>query len=190
MKPILVLYATREGQTQRIAEHIDGRLRASGIPCELINVKYVPAGFSLIRYRSAILAASVHVGKHQREMVNFVRKNRQNLEDMRTALVSVSLSQAGVQDPNSPPDQRLQAAADVEKLINVFILKTQWKPTHVKSVAGALMYSKYNFFVRFIMKQIAGRAGASTDTSRDHEFTDWVAVDRFVSEFIGDRQSN
>jgi menaquinone-dependent protoporphyrinogen oxidase len=45
------------------------------------------------------------------------------------------------------------------------------------------MYSKYNWFIRFVMKRIARRAGASTDTSRDHEFTDWVALDRFVNEF-------
>jgi menaquinone-dependent protoporphyrinogen IX oxidase len=33
------------------------------------------------------------------------------------------------------------------------------------------------------MKQIAARAGGSTDTSRDHVYTDWAALDRLVDEF-------
>jgi len=36
--------------------------------------------------------------------------------------------------------------------------------------------------VRFVMKQIARKTGSPTDTSRDHELTDWAAVDRFAGE--------
>jgi menaquinone-dependent protoporphyrinogen oxidase len=102
---------------------------------------------------------------------------------MHTAFLSVSLSQAGVQDRNATSERRKHAAADVNSMIKRFLVKTQWQPTRVEPVAGALMYSKYNPFMRFIMKRIARRAGASTDTSRDHEFTDWAALDRFASEF-------
>jgi menaquinone-dependent protoporphyrinogen oxidase len=49
-------------------------------------------------------------------------------------------------------------------------------------VAGAILYTKYNFLLRFVMKQIAKKAGASTETSQDYEYTDWVALDRFVEE--------
>jgi len=49
-------------------------------------------------------------------------------------------------------------------------------------VAGALSYTKYNFLVRFVMKRIAKAQGASTDTSRDHELTDWEALDHIVDE--------
>jgi menaquinone-dependent protoporphyrinogen oxidase len=34
------------------------------------------------------------------------------------------------------------------------------------------------------MKRIARKAGAPTDTSRDYQFTDWAALDRFVGETI------
>jgi menaquinone-dependent protoporphyrinogen oxidase len=34
------------------------------------------------------------------------------------------------------------------------------------------------------MKWISKREGGSTDTSRDHEYTDWVSVERFAEEFI------
>jgi menaquinone-dependent protoporphyrinogen oxidase len=49
-------------------------------------------------------------------------------------------------------------------------------------VAGTLAYSRYNFIIRFVMKRIARKNGAPTDTSRDYELTDWAALDRFVGE--------
>jgi menaquinone-dependent protoporphyrinogen oxidase len=49
-------------------------------------------------------------------------------------------------------------------------------------VAGALMYSKYNFLLKWIMKRIARKAGFDGPATRDYEFTNWPAVDRFVAE--------
>jgi menaquinone-dependent protoporphyrinogen oxidase len=60
----------------------------------------------------------------------------------------------------------------------------------VLPVAGALTYSKYNFFIKLIMKTMARRAGGPTDTSRDYEFTDWAALDRFVLERVGTARAN
>ena len=60
-------------------------------------------------------------------------------------------------------------------------------PERCLPVAGALAYSKYNIFVRFIMKRIARRAGAPTDASRDYEFTNWPALDRFVEGLTASR---
>lgn len=34
------------------------------------------------------------------------------------------------------------------------------------------------------MKLIAKSEGTSTDTSHDHEYTDWAALDRFVGELL------
>jgi menaquinone-dependent protoporphyrinogen oxidase len=34
------------------------------------------------------------------------------------------------------------------------------------------------------MKRIARKSGGSTDTSRDHDYTDWAALDLFVQEFV------
>jgi menaquinone-dependent protoporphyrinogen oxidase len=61
-----------------------------------------------------------------------------------------------------------------------FIRETGWRPTHIKPVAGALLYTTYNPLIRFVMKRIAKKAGAETDTSRDYEYTDWVELDRFT----------
>jgi menaquinone-dependent protoporphyrinogen oxidase len=33
------------------------------------------------------------------------------------------------------------------------------------------------------MRRISRKEGGDTDTSRDYEYTDWAAVDRFAAEF-------
>jgi len=34
-----------------------------------------------------------------------------------------------------------------------------------------------------LMKHIASKEGGATDTSRDHEYTNWAEVDQFAVEF-------
>jgi menaquinone-dependent protoporphyrinogen IX oxidase len=43
-------------------------------------------------------------------------------------------------------------------------------------IAGALLYTKYDFMKRFIMRVITKRAVGDTDTSQDFVYTDWDQV--------------
>jgi menaquinone-dependent protoporphyrinogen oxidase len=182
MKPVAVLYATREGHTERIAERVAVDLRAQGFSVEAKNLREYAPVIKLSEHSAVVLAASVHAGKHESEMVEFVRKHRVELEQMPTAFLSVTLSEAGAERPDSDPIERARFSADVQKMIDKFIEDTGWHPVRVKPVAGALLYSKYNFFEKFIMKRIAGKVGAGTDTSRDYDYTDWEALDGFANE--------
>lgn len=184
MKPVLVIYATREGHTRRIAEHIAATVRSRGHQAAAVDAAHLPEGFSLGSYAAAIVAASVHAGKHENEIVAFVKRHRADLERIPAVFLSVSLSEAGVEDPASSPERRARAAADVQRMIDTFLAETGWHPSKVRAVAGALSYTKYNFLVRFVMKRIAKAQGASTDTSRDHELTDWEALDHIVDEVV------
>ena len=184
MKPILVLYATREGHTRRIAEHIAAAIRARGYLADVIDAADLPPEFSIEDYEAAVLAASVHVGKHEKEMINFVQRFREELECMPAVFLSVSLSEAGAEDAAATPEHRTHAAADVQRMIDAFLKETGWHPSKVRGVAGALSYTKYNCLIRFVMKRIAKAQGASTDTSRDHELTDWEALDHIVDEVV------
>ena len=181
---ILILFATREGQTRRIAEHLAATVRGRGRAAEVIDCREIPEDFSLASYSGAILAASVHLQKHEAEMVRFVKRNRSVLEAMPTVFLSVSLSEAGAEDLTASAESRTKAAADAEGMIRAFLGETGWHPSHIRAVAGAHLYSKYNFLVRFAMRMIASKVGAPTDTSRDYEFTDWEALDRLVDEVV------
>jgi menaquinone-dependent protoporphyrinogen oxidase len=186
MKTYLVLYATRDGHTRRIAEHLAGRLRARGVAADMVDAANLPGGFTLADYEGAILAASVRCGKHEAEMIRFVKDHLHELENMPAAFLSVSLSEAGAEDSKACAKRRGESTADVERMIDEFLAETKWRPSRIRAVAGALMYTKYNFLVRFVMKQIAKRAGASTDTSHDHDFTNWPALDQLVDEVLAE----
>jgi menaquinone-dependent protoporphyrinogen oxidase len=177
-----VFYATREGHTCRVAERIADRLRQQHVEAAVYDVRQLAAPIDWRRFDVAFVAASVHVGRHEPEMVAFVRDHRAELERLDAAFVSVSLSEAGAEDATATEHRRRQAAADVQRMIDDFVLATGWRSAHTRPVAGALAYRHYNVVIRFIMKRIARKAGGPTDTSRDHVLTDWAALDRFVDE--------
>ena len=176
---IAIVYATREGQTKRIVEYLAGVLRARDVGADLFDASDDP-DVDLEAYEAVVVAGSVHIGKHERELVDFVKEHRAELERVPTAFLSVSLSQAGVEDPKRTVEQRARAARNVAGVIDTFLQKTGWHPRWTQPVAGALLYTKYNFFIRFLLKRISKQEGGSVDTSRDHEYTDWAALERFA----------
>jgi menaquinone-dependent protoporphyrinogen oxidase len=184
MKPFVVLYATREGHTRRIAEHVHARLVARGHEAEVHDVGTLPETFDVHRYRGAIIAASVHGGEHEAEMVEFVKRHRAALERVSAAFLSVSLSEASVEQLPRDQAYRKKAEQEVHEKIASFLDATEWRPRRVEPVAGALMYSQRGPVSRFVTMLRAKRGGTSTDTSRDHEYTDWEALERFVEEFV------
>jgi menaquinone-dependent protoporphyrinogen oxidase len=160
-----------------------------GFDVDLRNVGEQPFTIHPGDYDAAVLAASVHCGEHEHEMMKFVKDHIQELDAMPTAFISVTLTEAGVERPESSPEERARFAADVQRVIDRFFEETGWRPARVKPVAGALLYTKYNLLLRFVMRHIAKSAHADTDTSRDHEYTDWAALDHFVEEFAGELTS-
>jgi menaquinone-dependent protoporphyrinogen oxidase len=187
---VAVFFATREGHTRKVAERIAANLRSQGLDVDLMDVRTHQTGLDWSQYETAWVAASVHAGQHEREMVRFVRKHRTQLEPLNAVFVSVSLSQAGAEDVTGTAARREASAADVRRMIDVFVRKTEWHPARIMPVAGALAYSRYNMLVRFVMKRIARSQGAPTDTSRDYEFTNWETLDRFVDRLVrGDAEA-
>jgi menaquinone-dependent protoporphyrinogen oxidase len=180
-----VFFATREGQTRKIADRIAVDLRTDGLDVELHDVRTLGGTIDWSQYAVACVAASVHGGHHEKEMIDFARRYRPELERLAAVFVSVTLSEAGAEDLHASPDQRERSAADARTMIDVFIEETGWRPARTLPVAGALAYSKYNILIRFVMKRIARKQGAPTDTSRDYEYTNWPALDQFVHEVAG-----
>ena len=54
----------------------------------------------------------------------------------------------------------------------------------VHHAAGALRYTDYDFFKRWMAKRLASKRGAPVETDRDFELTDWRALDVFVDQFL------
>jgi menaquinone-dependent protoporphyrinogen oxidase len=171
MAQVLVAFATKEGQSAKIARYLAKSLRDRGHTVELFDTDHDRVPVDLARFRAAVVCAPIHAGGYPRSIVRFAREQRAFLESVPSAFLSVGLAVL-----SRIHDGRAQTLALVEK----FVEKTGWRPQRVELAAGALPYSKYNFLVRFVMRRISEKEGGDTDTSRDYEYTDFAALDRFA----------
>ena len=172
---ILVVYGTTEGQTFKIASFVTDRLRDKGKDVTLIDSADVPNELAVDGIDAVIVAGSVHNGSHQASLLQFVRDHHASLQTKPSALISVSLSMA-----SDDKEDRLDALACADR----FLSTAEWKPTVTHLVAGALRYTRYDVFKRWMLKMIASAKGAPIDTSRDHEFTDWKDLEAFTDAFL------
>jgi menaquinone-dependent protoporphyrinogen oxidase len=180
MSRLLIVYATREGQTGKIARHMAHVLAEAGHEARLFDADHpgLEAPIEeLSSYDSVVVAAPIHAGGYPRSIVRFAREHATELAGVPSAFVSVGLAVAS---------KTTDGRAETQPLIERFVTRTGWKPGRVELVAGALPYSKYNFIIRYVMKRIAGAAGGDTNTSRDYEYTDWAELDRFTRELSGE----
>ncbi|MEO1593955.1 MAG: flavodoxin domain-containing protein [Pseudomonadota bacterium] len=175
MPNILLLYGTREGQTAKIARHIETTLEAGGANVHTVEARRVSEDLRIEAFDGVIIGSSVHLGKHDAHVVRFVQRHRADLEQLPTAFFSVSLSAAG----DTPESKR-----DVDHLLEAFTRETGWHPVTVNAIAGALLYTQYNPLLRFIMRRKAAHYSDDVDTSRDYEYTDWDGVTAFGSAML------
>lgn len=179
MKRVGVFYATREGQSHKVADRIGGALIARELEVAIHDVRDADADAALGMSDAVVLVASVHAGQHEREMIEFVNAHPR-IRELPSAFVSVCLTEITVEDPGQPLAARAAAAKRVHQQVHAFLDATHWHPAHVHPVAGALLYTHYNVLVRFVMSRIAKASGMPTDTTHDYEFTDWCSVDDFA----------
>lgn len=172
---VLIAYGTTEGHTARIAEYLANVIRGQGHEANPVNVERADAP-DPDGYDAVIVGASIHMGKHERYVQDYVRKNRKTLERLPSGFFSVSLAAH-----DETEDARKEVAGYIEK----FRQETGWRPGTVGIFAGALLYTHYGFIKRWIMRKIARDKGSpDLDISRDYVYTDWQVVRRFAEEFL------
>jgi menaquinone-dependent protoporphyrinogen oxidase len=173
-----VFYATSEGQTRRIAERMAKRLEQNGLTSEAILADSREAdAIDWTRIRGVCLGASLHAQKHQASSRAFARRYREQLSARPSLFVSVSLSAA-----SKHPEE----VAAARRLAEGFATEAGWQPSRIACVAGRLAYTQYGWLTRFVMRRIAMKEGASGDTSRDHEYTDWAQVTRLADDLAAE----
>jgi menaquinone-dependent protoporphyrinogen oxidase len=175
MARILIVYGTTEGHTARIVERMATVIREAGHDVELHDAREVHKQSVSGGFDGIIVGGSVHRGDFQSSLREFVKRNRDLLERVPSAFFSVSLAAADTDEESN---------AEIQLEMDKFSRETGWQPRRVETIAGALVYTQYNIFVRHLMKLIAKQHGRTElDTSRDFDFTDWDAVERFAREF-------
>lgn len=166
MPRILIVYGSTDGHTAKIARYLAGEL-----PGEAVEASSNP---DPAPYDGVIVAASVHIGDFQKSVRKWAAAHSKALAAKPTAFLAVCL---GVLQ--AEPEVR----RELDRIVERFLSRTGWCPEQTKLVAGAVLYTRYNWLVRWMMKRIAAKAGGSTDTSRDHEYTDWADLSAFARSF-------
>lgn len=167
-RKLLVVYASRYGQTEKVARCIAAVARDEGITVEVVPLRYARA---LAGATDVIVAGSVYFGRHSWYLSRFVRRNRLALEERHTAFVTVC-GEVGL----GPT------------FVQNFLRNTAWAPDVTAVFAGAMSFTRYGWLTRLMTRHIATERGI-TDMSRDYESTDWLAVETFAKNFVAEARA-
>jgi menaquinone-dependent protoporphyrinogen oxidase len=169
----LIVYASTHGHTAKIASQLAEAVRRGDCKADIRDARHEPVP-DLTGYDGVIVAASLHGGHHQREVVDWVKRQRDELGDRHSVFISVSLTAA---------DDTDEAREATQRCIDDFVEETGWAAGQTIPVAGALQYREYNAATRTLIRLMMRRGGHPTDASHDYDYTDWDAVDRIGAEF-------
>jgi menaquinone-dependent protoporphyrinogen oxidase len=167
---VLIAYYSSEGQTRRIAEHLAAELGRLGNLVEVASVEQAP---DVGDYDAVVVGDPIHAVHHSRALTKWLRSHADELGGKTTALFQVSLTSAN-------PDEEHTASA--QKLVHELLDRTGFDPDAVGLFAGALLYTRYGWIKRHLMRSIVKREGGDLDMSRDYEYTDWTVVDQFATD--------
>jgi len=165
----LILYSSVDGQTlkiiNRIIELIEGE-------ATLMNIDDNPeVDFSL--YDKVLIGGSIRYGNFRKNLLTFVNQHKTQLDLLPNAFFVVCLTAR-------KPEKAIPAN-------NAYMAKfdqlSQWQPRLKGVFAGALLYSRYNWWQTLLIQLIMKMTGGSTDSSQDIELTDWSKVETFSRDF-------
>lgn len=172
---ILIIYASTDGQTEKIAQQITGQLIESGQSAEMLKANKIPSDFACSKYDAAIVGGSIRMGGYPDYLKQFVNAYADWLNSVPSAMFTVCM---GINSQN------VESRSEASHYGDRFIASVNWNPQMLATFAGAVKYQEYDPITRLIMKRISRAEGGSTDTTHDHEYTDWQAVERFTQLFI------
>jgi menaquinone-dependent protoporphyrinogen oxidase len=175
MAKVLILYGTTEGHTAKVASFVADLGRRAGHDVRVAHGASIGSDPDVAACDAILVAASVHEGRHQKYVRDWIVEHRPLLEEKPSAFLQVCLTST-VRDAEHD--------RQAEEVVEHMSADTGWKPADVAYVAGALKYTEYSWLKRMLMKHIAKAQGGDTDTSKDHEYTDWAALERWSEAFF------
>jgi menaquinone-dependent protoporphyrinogen oxidase len=166
---VLIVYASRHGQTRKIAEHVAHIATIHGAEAHAREASALPAELRVNAFDTVVLAGPVYFDKFPKKLVRFAAGHREALSKVRSVFVSVS---------GAAGNPALRAGA--EEVVRLFLEKTRWTPDQVELFAGGQPFTRYGFFTKWMMVWKMRKLGRDVDPNRDYESTDWDAVDSFA----------
>lgn len=165
----LVLYSSVDGQTLKIIERLNELVEES---MEIVDIDQ-NSNIDFSQYSKVLIGASIRYGNLRKNLLAFINSNKAELDKLPNAFFLVCLTAR-------KPEKSLPSN-------NTYMLKfdqlSDWQPQLKAVFAGALLYSRYNWWQTLIIQLIMKMTGGSTDKSQDIELTDWSKVEAFSKDF-------
>jgi menaquinone-dependent protoporphyrinogen oxidase len=167
-----LFYATRDGQSRRIAERIAARLGEQGraIAPEDLAAAF-PTAQELAAARLVVIVAAVRYGRHLKEADRLLARWRSLSSPPPLVVASVNLT------ARKPGKDTPAGNAYLRK----WIARHGIAPVLSTAIAGRLDYPRYTTLDRLMIRFIMMLTGGPTDPTATVEFTPWEAVDAFAS---------
>lgn len=171
---VLIVYATTEGQTRKIARYLSNSMQDRGHTVELFDCSTPEGKPDPSNFDAVLLAASVHDKRYQAAFYHYVSENLEALQQKPVALVSVSLAitLAG-------------GEAEAQSYVDDFLAETGLKVDRVHLAEGAIRYFEYSGSEANTIHVVVFK-GQRKMPERDGnpEYTDWAALDAFAASFL------
>ena len=167
MKNTVIIYSTTDGQTKRICERLVDQVGGE-TNVDLFCIKEKKK-IDLQTYEKIVIGASIRYGKHNPLVYDFVEKNKQILLNKFTAFFTVNVV-ARKPQKNTP---------ETNPYMKKFLALSKWQPTLLGVFGGRIIYPKYKFLDRLMIRLIMYITSGPTDVSETFEFTNWEEVDNF-----------
>ena len=167
MANILITYSTTDGHTRSICEHLQ-KLVAEQHDVVLSAMDDDP-GIDLSPFDKVVIGASIRYGKHQQQVLDFIKRNQAALESKPNAFFSVNVV-ARKPEKNTPA---------TNPYLVKFLKQIAWQPQHLAVFAGRLDFPKYTYVDRQMIRLIMWMTKGPTAPDTVVEFTDWDSVEAF-----------
>lgn len=169
----VIFYLTRDGQTQKIAEHIAQQFSNETTVLSLREHHHISTE-ELAKFDTIVIGASIRYGHFDPLLEQFIAKHSDLLNQKKSAFFGVNLT-ARKANRNTP---------ETNTYTRKLLARIAWKPTLVEVFAGALRYPRYRWFDRVMIRFIMKITGGETDTSKEYEYTDWQKVAEFAKKLV------
>lgn len=177
MSHFIIVYASHEGQTQKVAHHVARQVENLGHTARLINVGDAEKDADAGDFDAAVIAGDLDSSERAAALAQFVQDHKPALEAAPCALLSVRL-EAGMKEASGK--------RAVQDGINTFEEMTSLRPDRTLPVGGAYHDRGHSGMARALHHVWMHLKGITPDPSGHTELTDWQALEAFIREFITD----
>lgn len=175
MSGTLIIYSTREGQTLKICERMQQVMQTAGAKVALMAIEELSES-ALLTADCIVVGASIHYGKHDQAVYDFVEQYQMLLDERDNAFFSVNVV---ARKPN-------RATPDNNIYLKKFLKQISWKPKRLAVFAGRLDYQAYRWLDRQMIRLIMWMTKGPTAPDTVVEYTNWDQVEQFARELIPD----